>query len=641
MRKQNSEFLTAFTSEASNDIKNTDYFGFVELDQYACYVIADGIDDQLEAVSARLAVSAVVAAFSESPSMSSRAMRRYLRAANRALLTARSRTALKASVLIVITDYIRMRYGQAGNIRMRLFRDGAVREQSFDQSLAVDLARADQIAQDKVARHEERNNLYTYLGQERDFAPYVSGKIKLTDADAVVLYTRDVWEHVDEGEIKDVLADASDKPKETINDIEDLLLSRQPEDLHKYTAAVIFVNKIYRDPNKKRRIKKIVVTVLIVVVVVAVVTAVLIFLHRRRQQKIEEMQMKFADTIEYIQMDNYVRAQECCNETADLAQGLHDKKMREEMGDLLKLIEAVIAADALMDGEEYEQAQSGYREAAIRARYVDGLGMDYINARLARTAAYISVYDYIYMGDSLAEKRLYDEAEEKYLEARAQASRLYFDKGRESAVAALDKLYEDQEEQEAARKEAREEQLAKEDSAADHLTQGDVAFAQGDLESARVHYASAVQKYGELGDEAQQGVAEDKLSVVDEKCALKEEQAAEAKEYAAMAAEAMADEAFSDAMKYYLLARDIYAGLKDDEKVEGIERRMELLDMKKQEAQEKEQQEKEQQEKEQREKEQQEKEQQEKEQQEKEASDAAGTLPEPETGTGEGPQDAG
>lgn len=42
MRKQNSEFLTAFTSEASRKIKNTDFFGFVELDKFACYVIADG-----------------------------------------------------------------------------------------------------------------------------------------------------------------------------------------------------------------------------------------------------------------------------------------------------------------------------------------------------------------------------------------------------------------------------------------------------------------------------------------------------------------------------------------------------------------------------------------------------------------------
>ena len=82
MRKQNSEFLTAFTSEASRKIKNTDFFGFVELDKFACYVIADGIDDDVDAISAKLAVDTVVSAFMESPSMSKRAVRRYLRAAN-------------------------------------------------------------------------------------------------------------------------------------------------------------------------------------------------------------------------------------------------------------------------------------------------------------------------------------------------------------------------------------------------------------------------------------------------------------------------------------------------------------------------------------------------------------------------------
>ena len=47
MRKQNSVFKTAFTSEADKNLKNTDSFGYVELDKYACYVIADGIDDQV------------------------------------------------------------------------------------------------------------------------------------------------------------------------------------------------------------------------------------------------------------------------------------------------------------------------------------------------------------------------------------------------------------------------------------------------------------------------------------------------------------------------------------------------------------------------------------------------------------------
>ncbi len=584
MRKQNSEFLTAFTSEASNDIKNTDYFGYVELDQFACYVIADGIDDQLEAVSARLAVSAAVSAFSEDPSMQKKTLRRCLKAANQALITAKSKLKLKASLTIVITDYVRIRYGQAGNIRLRLYRDGFVKEQSLDQSLAVDLAKADKISQDKVAQHEERNNLYTYLGQERNFSPYISKKIKLTNTDVIALYTRDVWEHIDEGELKDVFADATDKPEETVANIEDLLLSRQPEDLRKYTLAVVFVNKIYQDPNKRRKMKKIIIAIVVVLVVIALVIVLVLFFQKRRQGKIANMQKKYIDTIEYIQMNNYVRAQECCNQTADLAQSLHDKKMQTETGICLKLIEAVIAADELMSTGEYSQAQSGYREAAIRARYADNLGLDYINDQLARTAGYISVYDYIYLGDSLAEKRLYDAAEEKYLEARAQAARLYFDKGRDAAVSALDKLYEDKEEEKAAKEEERQEQLAAEDSAANYVTQGDTAYAQGDYESAKVHYVGALQKYEELGDEAQKEVIEGKLAAAEEKCALKETQAEEAQDYTAQAAEAMADGAYTDAKKYYLLARDIYAGMKDDDKVKEIERKMELLDMKKEEA---------------------------------------------------------
>ena len=134
MRKQNSEFLTAFISEASRKIKNTDFFGFVELDKFACYVIADGIDDDVDAISAKLAVDTVVSSFMESPSMSKRAVRRYLRAANRALLTARSKMKLKASVTVLVTNYVKLRYGQAGNTRFRLYRDGFLRMQSRDSS---------------------------------------------------------------------------------------------------------------------------------------------------------------------------------------------------------------------------------------------------------------------------------------------------------------------------------------------------------------------------------------------------------------------------------------------------------------------------------------------------------------------------
>ena len=39
MRRQNSTFKTGFISEAGSELKNHDYFAFVELEDYACYVI--------------------------------------------------------------------------------------------------------------------------------------------------------------------------------------------------------------------------------------------------------------------------------------------------------------------------------------------------------------------------------------------------------------------------------------------------------------------------------------------------------------------------------------------------------------------------------------------------------------------------
>ena len=52
MRKQNSDFEARFISEEGSRLKNRDYFGYVELDEFACYVIADGITEITDVESA-------------------------------------------------------------------------------------------------------------------------------------------------------------------------------------------------------------------------------------------------------------------------------------------------------------------------------------------------------------------------------------------------------------------------------------------------------------------------------------------------------------------------------------------------------------------------------------------------------------
>ena len=585
MRKQNSEFKTAFTSEAECDLKNTDYFGFVELDEFACYVIADGIDDQTDAISARLAVSAAVSAFSEAPSMSKRTMRACLRAANKALLEAKSKMKLKASVLIVLTNYTKLRYGQAGNIRFRLYRNGFVKVQSTDQSLTAELVKKEKVASDKVALHEERNNLYAYLGQSREFHPFISKKIKLTDADAIALYTRGVWQHIDEGELKDVFGEATTEPQELVNNVEDLLLSRQPKQLGKYTFVTIFINKVFKDPNKKRRIRRILMIVIPILVMLTILSVILFVRYKQKQEKRAQMETGYTDTIEYIQSDNYIRAQECCKDALELADQLKDSKMQKELGNYQKLIEAVLTAEDYLDNKKYTDAQNAYGEAANRSKYVDNVGIDYIEDRQELTADYIAVYDLINLGDTLVLNLQPDKAEEKYMEAKILAGEIYFDEGRQAAIDALEKLYADQKEEKEAENEELKEELAKQETAANYMAQGNEAFAQGDYESAKVYYSSAQQSYSDMGDETQGAVAKEKLEITENKISQRDAQKQEAENYVQQAENAAAAGDYLSAKKYYLLAKDVYASLKMEDKVEEITRKMDEVGIQEQQAQ--------------------------------------------------------
>lgn len=149
----------------------------------------------------------------------------------------------------MVTDYAKARYGYAGNTRLRLYREGAVKEQTKDMSLGTQMVKEKDLPEDALSRHEQRNNLYTYLGQGKGFRPFVSKKIKLVNGDILTLYSRGIWENLDPGELDDVLSEAKDDPQESLDNIEDLLLSKQPGDLENYTFASIFVDKVFLDPT--------------------------------------------------------------------------------------------------------------------------------------------------------------------------------------------------------------------------------------------------------------------------------------------------------------------------------------------------------------------------------------------------------
>ena len=577
MRKQNSTFQSAFISEAGSELQNNDYFAFVELEEYACYVVADGLNDLPDTESAKLAIETALLSFQEHPSMRKNALLSYIKAANRALCKADQKERLKASVMIVVTNYEAFRYVYAGNTRLRLYRNGNRKEQSRDTSLSSDLGKETNLSEDVLAKHEERNNLYAYVGQGDRLKPVVSKKIKLENGDILALYTRGIWENLDGGELDDVFSEAKDDPKESLNDVEELLLSKQPKTLENYTFAAVFVDKVFTDPERKKKRKKIAIICIVVVVIILVIAAVIWFLHRSYIRLVEDMDRRYADTIEYIQDSNFIRAAEEAKEALADAEKLRNKEYISKISDYIKLIEAVNKADEAYDGGNYEEAQNSYISARTRSRYADHVADDYINQKLEHIADYLSVFDYIRLGDALNEQGDYDKAEEKYLQAKQLATGVYYEEGRKEAISALEDLYQNRQEEAESVKQKAQEQAELEVSAAQLAAEGDKAFAEGDYDSASAFYAMAIEKYQELGDDVHVVLIQTKL----DSCRLKAEEIKEkeqqAQDYVNDGKQQADDGNYAEAKKQYLLAKNIYKELGMDDKAEELDGLMEIL----------------------------------------------------------------
>lgn len=578
MRKQNSDFRTAFLSEAGNKLKNNDYFGFVELDEYACYVIADGITDLPDTDSARLAIETVILHFQESPSLSKRTMKRLISKANKALIGRESYKRQEASLTVIVTDYRKFRYGYLGNTRLRMYRGGQPFRQTEDMSLSQELVDQERISKDVLQKHEERNNLYSYLGRQ-GAKPCISKKIKLLDTDIITIYTRGIWENIDAAELDDVFSEADNEVQNSLDNIEDLLLSKQPGNLENYTFAAIFVNKVYSDPQRAKKRKKIILISVVVIVVITVIACICFFLYRRKQRQIADMNYYFSNTVTYAETGNFVRAQQECERAKELADAVKDKDMRSRLQEYSYVIETVILADENFSSGDYDAAQNYYTNAMGKTRYVDFVGEDYIKSKLDKIAEYASILDYIALGDVLAEKEEYEKAEKQYLLAKKLAVAGHYTEGKESAMAALEKLYEEWAEAREEQKQAADEQMEKEVAAAELIASGDKACLEQDFVGANVYYTMALTKYQEMGDILNEQYAKQKIDSVGQKLTEQEEKRKSVEEIENHGIELKDAGDYWGAKSELLQAMNLYSELGSDKDVERVSGLIAQIDM--------------------------------------------------------------
>lgn len=612
MRKINSEFLTSFISEEGSYIQNRDYFAFVELDNYACYVIADGIDQDKDIQSAKLAVTTFIKLFTEKPTMNKFLLAKYIKNVNEELIANGKFVRLKASMTIVVTNYKKLRYAVIGNTRFYLFKDGYLKLESKDKSVTQELYDKGEIPLDKMAEHRERNNLTSFLGQSDFGFPSISRKIKMFDGDVFALATKGIWENCDAKEIEDCL-DGAKEPKDVINNVEDLILSRQPEKLNNYTLAVTFAKRCYLDPDKKNKIKKIIMIAIPILITAAVFATMFCIKRNKKLDDINQMNQYKASAEAYINNQNFEKANEEYKNALDIAQ----KYKLSDDADILdqdhKFTDAVIKADNYLNDGKYEDAFEQYKIALDKCGDINENGKAYIEKKMEIAKKGMNVADLLTLGDKQLEDGDLDGAENTYIEAKKEAVDSYMKDERKEAMDKLQEIYDKrsannekqaadekakkedeqkqkeeeqkQKEEEKKEKEAQKEEEKKEkekaddklEKAAEFRKNGDNKYVSGDYISARMYYTLALQAYKDSGDYSTIEELQQKIVLMDKKIDENADRKSEADRYVEEGNTRLAGGDTSSAKALYIVARDIYKELGYTDEASDLESKISSL----------------------------------------------------------------
>ena len=585
MRKSNSIFKTAFVSEAGAELANNDYFAFVEFDDFACYVLASGITDFESSKAAQEVVEHLILSFEEKSSLAKTTLLQYMKETNERLLRGSHARRLKASVIMLVTDYEKFRYVAAGNVRLRMYRQGRFLLKSSDMSLANDLVEKGDLT--PLDRHEERHNLYAYLGKKDFFRPFVSKVLKLEDSDIILLYSQGLWENVDGQEIDEIIEGATDDPQVSVDALEDVLLSRQPKNLKSYTAAAIFINKIYRDPEREKKRLMYIKIALVIVAVLIIIGIIAYIVHSIRQHKIDQLESDKVAMNKYIHAENYKRAQESCAAALLLAKDLRIKNEETDLSQNLILLDNLVQANEFLAAGNYYSAYDGYLNALKNSVGISKSVRDFIQRRLNILESRMTLNEFMRLGDSAFNAGNFDEAESMYLKAADRASELHDSEGREKAYAAVEKVYDKRAK---IRKETADQLNEKKQVAiSDAMKQGDDLLAAGDLEGARKAYLNARNLSDDPAMRTQTSEALGKVSEAQNKKTEEERTTAETKKQQQAEAEKVeksGDTAFDDgdylsAKMYYMRAVEIYREvLFDDQRANLVQNKFNIASQK-------------------------------------------------------------
>ncbi|BBM39413.1 serine/threonine protein phosphatase-like protein [Leptotrichia hofstadii] len=539
MRKDEAKFITEFLSEAGTKAENNDYFGYVLLDNYAIWAVADGFDEEEGAkVAARIAVESAIEYFMLRPRFNYDVIKEMMDYANLKVKEKQEETQkyslMHTSLLIVISNYNSILYGNIGNTRFYHIRGGYIVSQSRDDTIAQLLVDEEALNISDMRFHRQRNDLLQAIGDFGKIKPNIIKKpVELMEKDVFCLTTVGFWENIDEHDMENDLSRFEDK-KQWLNSLEKRILASLRDNIENYTIAQVEVGAVATpEPMEKDKSKLIKRIILVMLIIAVIILFVVIWNVKRRNGILQAATQyeKLAD--EEILKKNF-------NNSID--------NLKLEIGEYVKLKPKSKGIIGFLTNAEKKRADASKK-------------IDEINKKIRETEKIKKAFSDINEGNELFNSGNYDEANVKYQQAKYNLNDNSYKRDElntEEILTTLDSRINST----VKLKEAKALEVA-----------GDTAVNEGSYNLAKVSYKNAADMYLANGRADYVSQVEKKLEEITDK----EKTAYNGAMLAENKGDSLAQSNINSSKEAYYQARQMYQTLGDTVKVGEIDNKIQEL----------------------------------------------------------------
>ena len=539
MRKDEAKFITEFLSEAGTKAENNDYFGYVLLDNYAIWAVADGFDEEEGAkVAARIAVESAIEYFMLRPRFNYDVIKEMMDYANLKVKEKQEETQkyslMHTSLLIIISNYNSILYGNIGNTRFYHIRGGYIISQSRDDTIAQLLVDEEALNISDMRFHRQRNDLLQAIGDFGKIKPNIIKKpVELMEKDVFCLTTVGFWENIDEHDMENDLSRFEDK-KQWLNSLEKRILASLRDNIENYTIAQVEVSAVATpepmEKDKRKLIKKIILVMLIIIVIILFVV---IWNVKRRNGILQAATQyeKLAD--EEILKKNF-------NNSID--------NLKLEIGEYEKLKPKSRGIIGFLTNAEKKRADASKK-------------IDEINKKIGETEKIKKAFSDINEGNEMFNSGNYDEANVKYQQAKYNLNDNSYKRDELNTEEILTTL------------DSRINSTVKLKEAKALETAGDTAVNEGSYNLAKVSYKNAADMYLANGRADYVSQVEKKLEEITDK----EKTAYNGAMLAENKGDSLAQSNINSSKEAYYQARQMYQTLGDTVKVGEIDNKIQEL----------------------------------------------------------------